>query len=61
VQFVCAECGHIAFLDRKGLLRCVVCSSGNIHPVPMSYAFKLLVDELKSLGIAMHMELEDLS
>ncbi len=47
--------------DRKGNLRCTVCgNNSNIYPVQTSYAFKLLVDELLSLGVSMRQQLEDL-
>jgi DNA-directed RNA polymerase subunit B len=63
VQYVCGnhECGHIALADRQGALRCPVCgNNANIHPIQTSYAFKLLLDELISLGVAMRLQLEDL-
>ncbi len=63
VQYVCGEheCGHFAIKDRKGNLRCPVCENNSrIYPVQTSYAFKLLLDELLSLGIAMRLQLEDL-
>ncbi|RLF42149.1 MAG: DNA-directed RNA polymerase subunit B [Thermoplasmata archaeon] len=61
VKYVCNVCGHIAIQDRHGRLRCPVCGDkANIYPVEMSYAFKLLVDELKSLGIAPRMRLKSL-
>jgi len=63
VQYVCgnAECGHFAIKDRKGALRCPVCdNTSKIYPVQTSYAFKLLLDELLSLGVAMRLQLEDL-
>jgi DNA-directed RNA polymerase subunit B len=63
IQYVCGnpKCGHIAMLDRRGFLRCPVCGdTGNIHPIQTSYAFKLLMDELLSLGVAMRLQLEDL-
>ena len=61
IKYVCNTCGHIAIKDRHGRLRCSVCGDkANVYPLEMSYAFKLLLDELKSLGIAPRMKLESL-
>lgn len=61
IKYVCNTCGHIAIQDRHGRLRCPVCGDkANVYPLEMSYAFKLLLDELKSLGIAPRMRLESL-
>src|SRR5437773_6430291 len=63
IQYVCGnpECGHFAIKDRKGMLRCPVCeNNSNIYPVQTSYAFKLLLDELLSLGVVMRLQLEDM-
>jgi len=63
VQYVCGnpDCGHTAIKDRKGTLRCPVCdNTSKIYPVQTSYAFKLLLDELLSLGVAMRLQLEDM-
>ncbi|MEM2934865.1 MAG: DNA-directed RNA polymerase subunit B [Candidatus Thermoplasmatota archaeon] len=52
VQYVCENCGHIAFKTRRGFLKCPVCGDdAKIYPVEMSYAFKLLLEELQSLMI----------
>ncbi len=60
-EYVCAHCGMIAMLDRKSnSTRCLACGSEtDIYPVEMSYAFKLLLDEMKSMGIAPRLKLED--
>ncbi len=62
VQYVCAHCGMIAMLDRKqNTTRCLACGGEtDIYPVEMSYAFKLLLDEMKSMGIAPRLKLEDM-
>ena len=63
IQYVCGnpECGHIAILDRRGALYCPVCGNKtSIYPIQTSYAFKLLLDELISLGVVMRLKLEDL-
>ena len=63
-QYVCGnpKCGHIAVMNRFGQLRCPVCgNTTSIYLVQTSYAFKLLMDELLSLGVAMRLQLEDLS
>ncbi len=63
IEYVCGnpKCGNVAMLDKRNALRCPVCGeTGNIHPVQTSYAFKLLMDELKSMCVAMRLQLEDL-
>lgn len=61
VEYVCSNCGMIATLDkRKNITICHDCGAEtDIHPVEMSYAFKLLLDEIISLGVAPRLELED--
>ncbi|PIV69347.1 MAG: DNA-directed RNA polymerase subunit B [Candidatus Aenigmarchaeota archaeon CG01_land_8_20_14_3_00_37_9] len=49
---VCAECGLPAFHDKvKDKKFCPVCGESKIVEVEMAYAFKLLLDELKSMLI----------
>ncbi|MEA3378697.1 MAG: DNA-directed RNA polymerase subunit B [Nanoarchaeota archaeon] len=50
---ICENCGMLAIFDEmKGKAICSKCGANvEISSVEMSYAFKLLLDELKSLGI----------
>ena len=51
--YICEECGMFAIYDSyKNRKFCPKCGANvNISPIELSYAFKLLLDELKSLGI----------
>lgn len=49
---ICDKCGLVAVEDfAKGKKYCPVCKKSKIIDVEMSYAFKLMLDELKCLGI----------
>jgi len=58
---ICAECGMAAVenVDQRRVY-CPNCGEEtDVHEIEMSYAFKLLLDEMKALGIAPRIELED--
>jgi DNA-directed RNA polymerase subunit B len=59
--FVCAQSGHVAWYDpRKRTYVSPIHGDGaEVYKIQTSYAFKLLLDEMKSLGVAMRLELED--
>ncbi len=59
--YVCANCGMTAVENvEQRRVYCPNCDEEtDIHEVEMSYAFKLLLDEMKALGIAPRIELED--
>jgi DNA-directed RNA polymerase subunit B' len=59
--YVCANCGMAAVENvEQRRVYCPNCDEEtDIHEIEMSYAFKLLLDEMKALGIAPRIELED--
>ncbi|UJG42735.1 MAG: DNA-directed RNA polymerase subunit B [Candidatus Heimdallarchaeum endolithica] len=61
--FICSKCGFLAMHDKnKDRYHCPVCKEETtVSRVIISYAFKLLLQELMSLGIAPHIELEDIA
>ena len=60
VEIVCEKCGVVAVNDEIRHKRyCPICKSSVIYPVEMSYGFKLLLEELKALGILAELKLVD--
>jgi len=58
---VCGNCGMTAVENyEQRRVYCPNCGEEtDVHSIEMSYAFKLLLDEMKALGIAPRLELED--
>ncbi|NHN48249.1 DNA-directed RNA polymerase subunit B [Halostella sp. JP-L12] len=58
---VCGNCGMSAVENvEQNRVYCPNCGEEtDVHEIEMSYAFKLLLDEMKALGIAPRLELED--
>lgn len=60
IELVCEKCGLIAINDQiRNRRYCPICNSSAVYPVEMSYGFKLLLDELKSLGIMPKLLIKD--
>ena len=52
ILHICTNCGSVAIEDSvRGKIQCSLCGSQDTEPIDMSYAFKLLVDEIQSLHI----------
>lgn len=59
--YVCENCGFIGWVDaRRNQYVCPICKEkGSLKPVSVSYAFKLLIQELIGLGIAPRLIIKD--
>ncbi len=57
---ICAECGAIGIEDNlRGKTFCPICETENVEPVEVSYAFKLLIEELQGLHIHTKLNLKN--
>ncbi|MEW6295386.1 MAG: DNA-directed RNA polymerase subunit B [Candidatus Diapherotrites archaeon] len=60
IELVCEKCGIIAINDQiRNRRYCALCGGSAVYPVEMSYGFKLLLDELKALGIMPQLIIKD--
>ena len=52
ILHICTKCGAVAIEDNiRNKITCPICNSQETEPIEISYAFKLLVDEIQSLHI----------
>ena len=57
---ICRQCGDIGYYDHiKRTTVCPTCGSGQLTPVDISYAFKVLLDEIKSMHILPSIKLKE--
>jgi len=57
---ICTKCGAIGIDDNiRNKIFCPMCGSEEIEPIELSYAFKLLLEELQSLHITSKFELKN--
>ena len=57
---ICTKCGNIAIEDNiKNKITCPVCNSEEVESIEVSYAFKLLLEELQGLHIHTKFELKN--
>ncbi len=60
VIHICSKCGVIGIEDNiRGKVICPNCDCTELEPIEVSYAFKLLVDELQSLHIITKFDLKN--
>jgi len=60
IQLVCEKCGSIGINDKtRNKKYCPVCKSTQVYEVEMNYGFKLLLDELKALGVYTKINIKD--
>ena len=61
-MLVCENCGLIGVYDRnKDIYYCPICgTSAKISSIVVSYAFKLLIQEMMSLGLACRLRLKEM-
>jgi len=60
IVHICSKCGTIAIKDTiRNRVICPVCNSNEIEAIEISYAFKLLIEELQGMHIATHFELKN--
>ena len=60
VVHICKQCGSMAYEDTiRNKTACSICGGNESEPIEISYAFKLLYDELLGLGIHTTFELKN--
>jgi DNA-directed RNA polymerase subunit B len=60
IIYICKECGNMTYEDViRNKVSCPICGSNEAEPIEISYAFKLLVDELLGLGVQSTFELKN--
>lgn len=60
MELVCEKCGVLAVNDHiRNRKYCPICQSSKVYAVEMAYGFKLLLDELKALGIMPKLMISD--
>jgi len=60
IIWICKDCGDMTYEDTiRNKVACHLCGGNEAEPLEISYAFKLLVDELLGLGIHTSFELKN--
>lgn len=58
--WICKDCGNMTYEDTiRNKIACPLCGGNEAEPIEISYAFKLLVDELLGLGVHTIFELKN--